>query len=321
MDTLTGIKVFRQVVDSGSFVGAAERLEVSTATVSKHVMHVEQRLGVRLLNRNSRSLSLTEPGRLYFERCKTILEAVEATEAELGSLGAAPRGTLRITAPSFAAGHLLPDLLVQYRRRYPQVLIDASFEDRFVDLVEEGYDIALRIAPTSDCLPSELIARPVRPATFYLAASREYLERHGTPQTLEDLVRHDFVATGNVNSLPLAGSGSVPLRVILRCRSTGCVANTIAAGMGIGAVPALIFEQLPFKNILTPILQEHPVTRAVLYVVYVSRRFITPTIRTFVNLAVESLAAVPESMVMTQPVRRPKAPPTADTRISELASI
>ena len=100
VDTLTSIKVFRQVVESGSFVAAAERLNLSTAMVSKHVMHAEKRLGVRLLNRNSRTLSLTEPGRVYFERCKTILEDLEATELELGSFGHTPRGTLRITCPT-----------------------------------------------------------------------------------------------------------------------------------------------------------------------------------------------------------------------------
>lgn len=145
MDTLTSIRVFRQVVESGTFVAAAERMDLSTAMVSKHVMHVEKRLGVRLLNRNSRTLSLTEPGRVYFERCKTILEDLEATELELGSLGTAPRGTLRITCPSWFASQRMADNLAEFRRRYPEIVVDASFEDRRVDLVEEGYDLALRV--------------------------------------------------------------------------------------------------------------------------------------------------------------------------------
>jgi DNA-binding transcriptional LysR family regulator len=300
MDTLTGIKVFRQVVESGSFVAAAERLDLSAGMVSKHVMQVERRLGVRLLNRNTRKLSLTEPGRVYFERCKTFLEDLQATEAELGSLGSIPRGTLRITAPSFAAGQLVPELLARYRRRYPEVLVDASFEDRFVDLVEEGCDLALRIARTPDSLSSALIARPVRPTTFYLAASREYLERCGTPRAPEDLARHDFVASDNLNSLPVAGrtgTTNIPLRVVLRYRSTGGVANAIAAGIGIGTVPALAFEQPPFKDILTPILLEYPLAPATLYIIYVSCGFIAPKIRTFVDFAVESLTAIPEPKI------------------------
>lgn len=310
MDILTGIKVFRQVVESGSFVAAAERLDVSTTSVSKHVMHLEQRLGVRLLNRDTRKLSLTEPGRLYFERCKKFLEDLQATEAELGSLGSTPRGTLRITAPSFAAGHLLPEVIAQYRRRYPEVLVDASFEDRFVDLVEEGYDLALRIASSPDRLSSGLIARPVRPTTFYLAASRGYLERHGTPLAPEDLARHDFVAAANLNSLPVTGHGettNIPLRVVLRYRTIGGVANAIAAGIGIGTVPAVVFEQPPFKDILTPILPEYPLARATLYIVHVSRRFVSPKIRTFVDSAVESLAAIPEPKPATQVVHCSRA--------------
>jgi DNA-binding transcriptional LysR family regulator len=115
MDTLTSIKVFRQVVESGSFVGAAERLEFSAAMVTKHIKHVEQRLGVRLLNRNTRTLSLTA-GRVYFERCKTILDDLEETELELSSLTAAPRGKLRIT--SWFAGQRLVNMFAQYRRSY-----------------------------------------------------------------------------------------------------------------------------------------------------------------------------------------------------------
>src|SRR4029077_18413196 len=128
------IKVFRQVVESGSFVAASERLDISTAMVSKHVMHGEQRLGIRLLNRNKRNLSLTEPGRVYFERSKTILDDLENTELELGSLNRAPRGTLLGSCPSWALGQRLAEHLAEYRRRYPEVVVDVSFEDRMVDL-------------------------------------------------------------------------------------------------------------------------------------------------------------------------------------------
>src|SRR6201984_1399361 len=138
MDTLTSIKVFRQVVESGSFVAAGDRLDISTAMVSKHVMNVEQRLGLRLLNRNSRTLSLTEPGRGYFERCRTILNGLEDTELELGALNSAPRGTLRISCPSWSPGQRLAEHLAEYRRRYPEGVVGVSFEDRLGGLVEGG---------------------------------------------------------------------------------------------------------------------------------------------------------------------------------------
>jgi DNA-binding transcriptional LysR family regulator len=299
MDTLTGIKVFRQVVESGSFVAAADRLDLSTAMVSKHVMHVEQRLGVRLLNRNSRTLSLTEPGRVYFERCKTILEDLEATELELGSLGNAPRGTLRLTCPSWAAGQGFADRIAEYHRRYPEVVVDVSFEDRYVDLVEEGYDLALRVAVSPDSLPAGLIARPVRPASFYLTASREYIKRHGTLKSPEDLAQHDFVAVGNLNSLPIVGPKGkidVPLRVVLRYRSMAGLANAVAAGIGIAPLHAIYFADPVFKDVLVPILPDYPLQPATLYLVYVSRKYVPLKIRTFVDFIVEaiSVSAIPD---------------------------
>jgi DNA-binding transcriptional LysR family regulator len=307
MDTLTSIKSFRQVVESGSFVTAAERLDMSTGMVSKHVKHVEQRLGVRLLNRNSRNLSLTEPGRVYFERCKTILDDLQTTELELGSLSRAARGTLRITAPSIAAGHRLAGLLAQYRRQYPEVVVDVSFEDRFVDLVEEGFDLALRIVSSPDRLPPDVIARPIQPATFYLAASREYVKRHGVPRSPEDLAQHDFVAVGNLNSLSLVGATGnveVPLRVAMRYRSMAGVVNAITASVGIAPIPAMLFDDPPFKDVLIPILPEWPLREAMLYVVYMSRKFVPPKIRTFVDFMVESLSSVREP----KPFPRPAAP-------------
>jgi DNA-binding transcriptional LysR family regulator len=227
VDTLTSIRVFRQVVESGSFVAAADRMDLSTAMVSKHVAYVEKRLGVRLLNRNSRTLSLTEPGSVYFERCKTILDDLEATELELGSLGTVPRGTVRVTCPSWFARQLLADYLAEFRRRYPEIVVDISFEDRRVDLVEEGYDLALRVTPENS-LPPGVIARPVRSVPFFIAASHEYLKSHGAPKSPEDLAHHDFVAVGNIDSLPFRGSEGkieVPLRVVMRYRSIGGVGH------------------------------------------------------------------------------------------------
>src|SRR5580700_7665478 len=123
MDTLTSMKVFGQVVESGSFVAAAEHLNLSTANVSKHIMSLEKRLGVRLLSRSSRALSLTEPGRVYLERSKTLVDDLETAELELGSLNAAARGTLRVTAPTWFAGQRLADLVARYNKLYPDIVI------------------------------------------------------------------------------------------------------------------------------------------------------------------------------------------------------
>jgi DNA-binding transcriptional LysR family regulator len=297
VDTLTSIRVFRQVVESGSFVAAAERMDLSTAMVSKHVAYVEKRLGVRLLNRNSRTLSLTEPGSVYFERCKTILDDLEATELELGSLGTVPRGTVRVTCPSWFARQLLADNLADFRRRYPEIVVDVSFEDRRVDLVEEGYDLALRVARESS-LPPGLIARPVRPVPFFIAASRDYLKSHGAPKSPEELAHHDFVAIGNIDTLSFTGSNGkieVPLRVVMRYRAVAGVAHAVAAGIGLAPLPDIIFEEPIFKGVLTPVLTSYPLQEPTptLYVVYVSRRYLPLKIRAFIDFLMEVSARTP----------------------------
>jgi DNA-binding transcriptional LysR family regulator len=298
MDTLTGIKMFLQVVESGSFVGAADRLDVSTAMVSKHVMNVEGRLGVRLLNRNSRTLSLTEPGKVYFERCKVILDDLEETELELGSLGNTARGTLRITCPSWFAGQRLADVLARYRQRFPEVVVDVSFEDRVVDLVEEGYDLGLRVSADPRLLPSGLIARPVKSMSFFVAASREYLKRHGTPKSPQDLAQRDCIAVGSQNSWVLQGPGGkveVPARVVARYRSMAGVAHAVAAGMGVAALPRIFFEDPLFQHQLVPILTDHSFAQATLYLVYVSRKNTPLKIRSFIDFFLETVARLEES--------------------------
>ena len=292
VDTLTSIKVFRQVVESGSFVAAADRLHLSTAMVSRHVMHAEKRIGVRLLNRNSRTLSLTEPGRVYFERCKTILADLEATELELGSLGATPRGTLRITCTSWFDGQRFAGLIARFQRRFPEIVLDVSFEDRLVDLVEEGCDVALRVTRDSSSLPAGLIARPVRPVQFFLGASREYLKRKGIPKVPEDLAHHDCVAVGSGDTWTLNGPKGrveVSARVVVRYRSMSGVANALAAGLGLAPLPAIFFEDPVFKDVLTPVMTEYPFREPTLYLVYVSRTYLPLKIRAFVDFILESV--------------------------------
>lgn len=295
MDTLTGIKVFLQVVESGSFVGAADRLDVSTAMVSKHVMNAEQRLGVRLLNRNSRTLSLTEPGRIYFQRCKVILDDLEEAELELGSLGSTPRGTLRVTCPSWFASQRLARLLAQYRARFPDIVVDVSFEDRFIDLVEDGYDLALRVTPRLESLPAGLIARPVRSLPFLIAASRDYIKRNGAPKSPEDLAKHDCIAVANMDSwvfIGPQGRSEVPARIVQRFRSMAGVPDAVAAGSGLAPLPQTLFEEPAFKDVLVPVLPDFPLWQTTLYLVYISRKYVPLKIRSFIDFVIEFAAAM-----------------------------
>jgi DNA-binding transcriptional LysR family regulator len=290
MDTLLSMKVFRQIVESGSFVGAAERFSLSTAMTSKHLMHLEKHLGTRLLNRSSRSLSLTESGKLFLERCKGILEDVEEAELVVGSVSGVPRGTLRVSVPSWAATRTMVDLIAAYRQRYPEVVVDLSFEDRFVDLVEEGYDLAVRA--TTDQPPAGLIARPLRPMPFVIAASDEYLKRCGAPQSPEDLAQHDCIMVGNGQSWHLKGPNGdveIPARVVLRFGSSMsvAVAHAVCAGIGLASLPRMMFEDPMFKDALRPVLVAHPLRHPHLYALYVSRKHLPLKIRTFLDHLIE----------------------------------
>jgi DNA-binding transcriptional LysR family regulator len=294
MDRLTGIKVFLEVAGAGSFVAAAERLDVSTATVSKHVMHLEQRLGVRLLNRNSRSLSPTEPGRMYLERCKVIVDDLEETELELGSLGTTPRGTLRVTCPSWFSSQRMATLIERYRERYPRIVVDIAFEDRFIDLVEDGYDLALRVTTGPESLPAGLVARPLRSLPFVVAASRDYVKRNGAPTLPEELAMHGCIAVGAMDAWVFegpSGKTEVPARIVQRVRSMAAAPYLAAAGAGLAPLPLTIFEEPAFKDVLTPLLAAHPLRRTTLYALYISRKYVSLKIRSFIDFLVESVSA------------------------------
>ena len=294
VDTLVSMKVFRQVVESGSFVAAAERLSLSTAMTSKHVTHLEKHLATRLLNRSSRSLSLTESGTLFYERCKLILEEMEGAELAVGSLHDAPHGTLKVTGPSWLSGRRMADLLAAYRRGYPDVVVDISFEDRLVDIIAEGYDLAIRatLAP-----PAGLIARPLRPVPFVMVASREYLQRCGVPKSPEDLARHDTIMIGDGDSWLLMGSSGtieVAARIVLRFKSmTVGVAHAVCTGIGFAPLPSLMLEDPMFRDALCPVLSDYALQPAHLYAIYVSRKHVPPKIRTFIDHMIEHMAQLP----------------------------
>ncbi len=306
MDTVVSMKVFREVVERGSFVAAAARLDLSTAMASKHVMNIEQRLGARLLNRSSRSLSLTEPGRIYFEHCKTILEELEQAESAIGSLGGAPRGTLRVTCPSWMTTRRMAEFLAAHRGRYPDVVIDVTFEDRIADIVEEGYDLALR--STVESLPDGLIARPLRAVPLVIAASTKYLLRRGTPKLPRDLAQHDSVMVGSGHTwrfMGPTGSIEVPAHVVLRLSSTSAAAHAVSTGIGVAALPVTVIEDPQFSGVLQPILTDHPLRYPTLFAVYGGRKLLSPKIRTFIDHLIEYVAEVPAPR--TPEARNPEA--------------
>ena len=187
MDRFLEMQTFCAVIDAGSFVKAADTLGFSKAAVSRYVRDLEERLGVRLLHRTTRRLSLTDEGDVFYARCRELLAGVEEAEAELSSRSGAARGLLRVNAPvTFGILHLAP-LWGAFRDRYPQVRLDVTLSDRIVDLVEEGFDLTIRIAT----LPSStLISRRVASTRVVLCASPQYLAQHGMPRKPNDLTEH-----------------------------------------------------------------------------------------------------------------------------------
>ena len=297
MDTLVSMKVFRQVVDSGSFVAAADRLDMSTAMASKHVMHLERRVSARLLNRSSRHLSLTDAGAVYYDQCRTLLDSLEETEAAVGHAAVAPRGVLKVTAPVWFGNARFTSLLADYRRRYSDVTLDMNLNDRIVDLVEEGFDVALRV--TAKPNPA-LFARRLMAIRFALVAAPAYLADHDRPLVPRDLARHatiGYAYSPSGDQWELEGPrGGVSVRIVPAVRSNNTVLTyqMVLAGMGVSALPPWLIHDDVQAGRLVALLPDYALPAAALYAVYTSRRFLAPKLRTFVDFLAERCANAPE---------------------------
>jgi DNA-binding transcriptional LysR family regulator len=295
MDALMSLRVFREVVEAGSFVKAAERLDISTAMTSKHVANLERQLGVRLLNRTTRHLSLTEAGNVYYEQCSEALDILQAAEAAVGVQTAQPQGVLKVTAPGWFANRRFADLLVAYQARYPGVLVDLRLENRFVDLVEEGYDMALRA--TSEPSPS-LIVRPLCRMPFMLAGSPAYLKQHGNLRHPRDVARHRMVLPTytNLEAVTLTGPDgafAVKNQAVLKTNDTSMALQLVRAGLGLAYFPAWIVEPELASGTLMRVLPEYSAFAPSVYAVYTSRKFMTTKVRTFIDFLSDSLSNRP----------------------------
>jgi DNA-binding transcriptional LysR family regulator len=212
MDRLTSLTVFARVVDNGGFSAAARRLNMSTTMVSNHVQALEDRLGARLLNRTTRRVSLTEIGKAYYERCMPILAELEEADRAVGALQSTPRGTLRLYASAALARFLAP-VIDEFLTLYPEVSVDLTIGERMVDLVEEGFDLAVRAVPPPD---SSLIVRRLTPWHHVLCCAPAYLERNGRPERPGTSTGTIACATPFVRS---ATSGASSTRSVNRRRS------------------------------------------------------------------------------------------------------
>lgn len=291
MNQVEDMQLFVATVDAASFTAASVKLGLSKQFVSRRVMALEARLGVRLLNRSTRRLSVTEVGREYYERVAKILEDVADAECAVSSQSASPRGTLRITAPmSFGTLHL-GALLPRFLLQCPQVGVELDLNDRTVDLLAEGYDMAIRIGALPD---SSLIARPLAPAPMVTCCSPAYLQGRGAPATPAELKDHDCLLYGHSKSVEWVfdqDGKPWPVAVTGRLRvNNGEVARDAAlAGLGIAWLPTFIVGPALRRGGLVTILDRYVRPPAAVYAVYPQHRQSFLAIRAFVDFLREAL--------------------------------
>jgi len=286
MDPLDGVIAFARVVESGSFSVAARRLGISKSAVSAHVQRLERRLGVALLRRTTRRLSLTEAGTAYYRHCALIVAEAEAAEQEACSLQREPRGMLRISAPdSFGWMHVAP-AVPSFLKRYPDLNVDISLTAKHVDLIEEGLDLAIRIGVLEDSL---LVARKLAPSRLLPCASPTYLRRRGTPKEPADLSAHNCLTA---SLMPWGGEwrlrgkgGETPVAVTATFRSNNAEMLRASAldDLGIVVLPTwAVYEQLR-AGALMRVLDGWELSASTIYAVYPGNRLMSMKVRAFVE--------------------------------------
>jgi DNA-binding transcriptional LysR family regulator len=298
MDLFFAMRTFRRVAELGSFSAAARDLRLSNAAVSKHIATLEERLQTKLINRTTRRMSLTSDGAAYCERCIRILDDVDETERTLSRATGTPRGRLRVNAPmSFGllhVGPLLPELLA----RWPELDLDVDFSDRFVDLVEEGVDVAIRIAselPDSATLAVRRLAR----AQHVLCASPAYLRKHGVPKSPDDLAHHhclDYSMSRTPGSWELAGPNGrqrVSVQGRLRVNNSLVIRDALLAGVGLARLPSFYVADELKHNRLRAVLTDFALPPLSISAVYPKTKQLSPKVRVFVDFLRERFAAAP----------------------------
>lgn len=286
MDRIVAMQTFVRVVEAGSFVRAADQLGLSNTATSRLVADLETHLGARLLNRTTRSLSLTDAGRAYYERCLPLLAELEETEALVGGQTLNPSGLLRLTAPIAFGAERLAVLLAGFKVLYPQVQVEISLSDRAVDLVEEGFDLALRISAELD--PS-LIARRLTTVRIVCCASPAYLARSGTPQTPQDLAKHDcLIYTNTARSdewlfVGPQGEERVAISGSWRANSGDLLRVAALAGEGITCQPTFLIGEDLRVGKLQALLPGYRRRELAMYAVYPSRRHLSAKVRVLVD--------------------------------------
>lgn len=287
MDRLTGLMAFVRTADLGSFVAAGRVLGLSPSAVGKAVTRLESQLGVRLFQRSTRSLRLTEEGHAFHERCRDILDDLDDAQETLLRTREAPRGRVKVSAP-IVAYHILLPVLAEFLSLYPEIELDLDFTDRIVDLIDEGVDVAIRSGQLPD---SRLMVRTLRPFQMLLCASTTYLEKRGMPACPRDLSSHvgigfRFPNSGKIQDWPLirpAGEPEIRVRHILTCNNMEALHGAVLRGLGIGCMPDFLAAASLRTGELLPLLIDHLDAPGHFNLIWPSSRHLSPKVRVCVD--------------------------------------
>ncbi|MES2056881.1 MAG: LysR family transcriptional regulator [Pseudomonadota bacterium] len=292
MDRLSSMAVFVKAVDLGSFAAVADALDLSGPMVGKHVRFLEDRLGVRLINRTTRRQNLTDFGRAYYERCRVILAEADAADALAADQLAEPRGRLRVTMPVHFGRRCVAPILLELARRYPALELDLSMSDRFADLADDDYDLAIRTGDLED--KSGVIARRVARQRMIICASPSYLDRHGAPRRLDDIRDHPaliYRRSGRVRPWLFPREDQPPVEIMpigrLRLDDLDAIADAAVAGMGLAWLPSWLVRDRVEAGMLIQLFPDEPEFPYDCHALWLQ----TPHLPLKVRLAVDALAA------------------------------
>ncbi|CAK6488144.1 HTH-type transcriptional regulator DmlR [Pantoea sp. Nvir] len=304
MDRLDCDRMFVAVLELGSFAAAAARLGVSSGQASKLVSRLERQLGVQLVKRSTRALSPTDVGRTYYEQVKTLLDAFDALDASVRESAGTPSGRLKISAPVTFGSAVLSHVLVAFARRYPLIELDVSFSDRPVSIVDEGFDIAVRIGNLSD---SSLIARRLGEIAVRLAAAPRYLQQHGTPLHWRAIGDHQCITDTNFRdpwNWPFASEEgetvTVPVRGRVRFANTEACLQAAVAGLGIARLPDFIAAPALQRGDIVPVLADYDVPPLGLFALYPAARHLAQRTRLLVDFLADHFDRFPPGQFLPE---------------------
>jgi len=288
MENLNGLLAFVRAAQSQSFAAAAERMGISASAVGKSVARLEEKLSVRLFNRSTRRISLTDEGQLFFERCQQIVSQLEEAEQELVRISAVPRGKLRITAPAIGYRMLLPHL-PEFRQRYPDVELDLDFSDRMADVIDEGFDIAIR---SGELNSSQMMSRRLGPFRFAIIGSPAYFASHPAPLRPDDLYQHAclryrFPGSGQWQEWEMTGVTPPELPLALSSNNLESILQATLQGLGLAYVPEFIVRPYIESGELVAVLQDYLKEGGKFSVVWPSSRHMLPKVRVFIDFLTE----------------------------------